>query len=117
MAEGQLPATLNLVADAAGVEAALELALSRGGTRLRVPQRAEGSDLAAIVGVDAARAIVDALADERLEIPLAKAVIYRWLRAKNWSQERAGAAVKICRRTAQHWDRDPKPAAQIDLFD
>ncbi|ANK79408.1 MAG: hypothetical protein TEF_00345 [Rhizobiales bacterium NRL2] len=115
MAEGRLPATLNLVADAAGVEAALELALARGGTRLRVPQRAEGSDLADIVGIEAARAVVAELADERLEIPLAKKSIYRWLRSKGWSQERAGHAVRISRRTAQAWDRRDPENAQGEL--
>lgn len=111
-----LPNGLQLLAEAAGEEAALQIALARGGSRLRIPQKAAGSVLEDLVGIDAARAIVDALADERVEIPLAKKTLSEWLRGRNWSQERRAVALKTSRRTIQYWDTGTTPSRQGDLF-
>lgn len=81
-----------------------------------IPQRAEGSVLADIVGIDAARAIAQALAGELIEIPLAKRVLSDWLRCQGWSQERRAMALKAARRTIQYWDSGNIPSLQADLF-
>ncbi len=113
----RLPHGLQQLADAAGTEAALKIAMARGGSRLRIPQRAEGSAIADLVGIDAAREIIKHLADERIEIPLAKKILAYWLRRRRgWSQERTAAALKICRRTMQSWDKDFDDT-QLDLFE
>ena len=116
MPETPLPNALALLAEAAGTEAALTLALKRGGTRFGIPHRAEGSLLADLVGIDAARQIVQDLAGTRLEIPLAKRILAPWLHAQGWSQERIANALKVSRRTAQYWLTGTTPTRQYDLF-
>lgn len=112
----RLPHGLHKLADAAGVDAALSIALVRAGSRMLIPQRAEGSVLADIVGIDAARAIAQALAGERIEIPQAKRILSDWLRDRGWSQERRAMALKVSRRSIQYWDNDTTPSLQADLF-
>lgn len=116
MKQVSLPHGLQLLASAAGVEVALAIALARGGSRMLIPQRAEGSVLADIVGIDAARSISQALAGERIEIPQAKRMLNDWLQGQGWSQERRAMALKVARRTIQYWDGDNVPSLQADLF-
>lgn len=113
----RLPHGLQLLADAAGVDVALKIALERGGSRLRIPQKAAGSILEDLVGIDAAQAIVNDLADERIDIPLAKSILSDWLRALGWSQEKRAMALKMSRRTIQYKDADNTPTRQTSLFD
>lgn len=116
-ARGQnLPHGLRLLIEAAGEEAALKIAMEHGGGRLRIPKRAEGSDLAELVGIDAARAIVDSLADERIKVPLAKRQLSVRLKSAGWSQERRAKALKVSRSTIQSWDAASIPSLQRDLF-
>jgi hypothetical protein len=113
-----LPHTLNLIADAAGIDAAIELALRHGGSRLRIPQRAEGSQLEKIVGLDAARAIVAEMADDRIEIPAARRALAVWLREnRGWSQERIAKELHASRRSVQNWLSEKEPDRQFDMFD
>jgi hypothetical protein len=113
----RIPGTLQTISDAAGVEAALKLALECGGTRQRIPLVAEGSKLAEYVGIDAARRIVEALADERLTIPHARKPMAIWLRSQGWSQERVARELKVERRTVQLWEkRAALNPPQADLF-
>lgn len=112
----RLPHGLQQIADAAGIEAALVLGLRCAGRRLRIPQSAEGSDLAGIVGIDEARKIVEHLADERIEIPQAKKILAAWLRGQGWSQERVANTLRVARRTVQYWDTGTTPSMQSDLF-
>ncbi len=112
-----LPHGLQILADAAGIDAALEIALARGGSRLTIPDKAAGSLLAKIVGIDAAEKIVDELARERIEIPLAPQLLNDWLRENGWSQERRAEKLRKTRRTIQHWDAGTTPTRQRDLFD
>ncbi|WP_157831917.1 helix-turn-helix domain-containing protein [Thalassospira marina] len=92
------------------------IALERGGSRLRIPQKAEGSVLQEIVGIDAAEKIVKDLADERIEIPLAKKIVAAWLREQGWSQERIAMRLKVSRRSVQYWQSGTTPTRQSDLF-
>lgn len=117
ISRSDIPHGLRLLIEAAGEEAAVAIALRQGGARLRIPKKAEGSMLAEWVGIDAARAIVDSLADERIEIPLAKRHLNASLRAGGWSQERRAVALKVTRRTIQHWDAGSAQSRQIDFFE
>ncbi|HEY9081325.1 helix-turn-helix domain-containing protein [Magnetovibrio sp.] len=112
-----LPHGLQVIADASDVETALKIALARGGSRLQIPQKAEGSVLAEIVGIDAARKIVKDLANERLTIPLAKKALAFSLAARGWSQEKIAVELKVTRRTIQYWLTGNTPTRQIDMFD
>ncbi len=112
-----LPHGLQIIAEAAGIEAALELCMARGGSRLSIPQKAEGSIIENLVGIDAARKIVNELAGERIEIPTSKRILSNWLREKNWSQEQRAMRLKTSRRTIQNWDSGTTPSMQTDLFD
>jgi hypothetical protein len=115
---GPLPHGLRQLADAAGIEAALAIALARRGTRLRVPCRAEGSILEGIVGIDAARAIVNDLAEVEIQVPLAKKVLARWLRfEQGWPVPKIAHRLGIAPRTLQYWFSDSTPRLQHDLFD
>lgn len=111
-----MPHGLSLIAEAADAEVALIIALHRGGSRLQIPQKAEGSLLEELVGLDAARKIVKDLADERIEIPLAKKILASWLREQGWSQERIAMKLKVSRRTVQYWQAGNTPSRQTDLF-
>lgn len=113
----RLPHGLQIIADAAGIEVALELAMARGGSRLSIPQNADGTILENIVGIDAARKIVNELANERIEIPLSKRLLSDWLRSQGWSQERRAVVLKASRRSIQNWDGGGAPTMQADLFD
>ena len=111
-----LPHGLTQIAEASDAETALKIALERGGSRLRIPQKAEGSLLEQIVGIDAARKIVKDLADERIDIPLAKKIVAGWLHDQGWSQEKIAVRLKISRRTVQYWQSGQTPSRQADLF-
>lgn len=113
----RLPHGLQILAEAAGIDAALTIAMERGGTRLTIPQKADGTIIEKFVGIDAARKIVDELAGERIEIPLAKRIMSDWLREQGWSQEKRAAKLKASRRTIQNWDGGGAPTMQTDLFD
>lgn len=110
-----LPHGLQMIAEVAGVDVALTIALARGGSRLLIPQRAEGSILEELVGIDAARQIAQALASERIEIPQAKRVLSNWLKDQGWSQEQRAMQLKVARRSIQYWDGDTTPRLP-DLF-
>lgn len=112
-----LPHGLQVIADATDVDTALTIALERGGSRLQIPQKAEGSVLTEIVGIDAARKIVKDLANERITIPLAKKAVAFWLSDLGWSQEKIAMRLKLSRRTIQYWLTGTTPTRQIDMFD
>ena len=107
-----VPHSLNQLIDAAGHEAAAKIVLAMRGKRLFIPQKPEGSQLAEIVGIDDARKIVDELANERIEIPVARKFLNAWLRAKGLSQENRAHAIGVCRRTIQYWDKGNTPVRE-----
>lgn len=64
------PASLVVVADAIGDEAALTLVKRMGGTRLRIPRHPRsGSNLTEAIGLPAARMLADMLWGAEIEIP------------------------------------------------
>lgn len=119
MTKHPLPAGLNALADAAGVDVAMQIALARGGARLQIPLNADGSILVDLVGIDAARKIVNHLAGERITIPLGHRILNTWLRDdQEKSQEYRAMKLRKGRRTIQNWDgQDRTSGAEPDLFD
>lgn len=114
----QLPHGLKMIADVSDVEAALTIALKRRGTRMRIPQVAEGSVLEEIVGIDAARKIVDELADEVIEIPIAQKPLALWLHGeKKWKIRVIANRLGISRRALQKWVNNKPTHQHPDLFD
>lgn len=113
-----LPHGLKIIADATDEETALTIALERRGTRMRIPQVADGSVLADIVGIDAARRIVDELADEVIEIPIAQKPLALWLyHEKNWKVREIANKLGISRRSIQKWVNNKPTHQHPDLFD
>lgn len=108
-----LPHALRILVEAAGEDAALAMALARGGTRMRIPRRPDGI-LLELVGQSSAEQIVNCLADEYLEIPQAKRVLSLWLKARGWSQERRANALKVARRSIQYWDKGDLPPLPVE---
>ena len=64
-----LPEILHRIADCAGLGAAMALARAYGGIRINIPKNIEGSQLARVVGLDAAQKIVKELGHGQCLIP------------------------------------------------
>ena len=65
-----LPGVLGDIAEAAGEAAAVTLCRAQGGREIVIPVRPAGSQLAGIVGIDAAERIVAALGPGRVRLPV-----------------------------------------------
>ena len=118
-----LPPTLAQIAEAAGVPAALALAKARGGRTVTIPQRAAGSVLARIVGVEAAEKIIDAFGYGTLEIPFGPFGGERARRIAVMEAIEGGASVSqaagqcgVHMRTVKRVKRKMREAAQPDLL-
>src|SRR3546814_8388400 len=101
-----IPHVVRLLIEAAGENVALTIVQQLGGSRLRIPKRAEGTRLEKLVGTDAARALVDSLADERLEIPLANRFVNARLQDRGMNQEARAATLRVSRASIQRWDAE-----------
>ena len=113
-----IPAGFRVLADAAGEDAAITICLAYGGTRLYVPYSAVGTKLEDLIGLEAARKIVDVAAGNALEIPLSARVLSNALAQRGWSQERRARVLCRARRTIQRWDNDTVPSFPlVDLID
>ncbi len=78
----------NHLIDTVGFDLAMTLMLELGGTRQRVPLRAEGSLIARVIGEDAARELSQKYSNERWTIPCSTEVVAQWLfRDRGYSQE------------------------------
>ncbi len=105
MTHHPLPGTLAEIADHAGRETALAIALAHGGQVWRVPARADspaGQALAETVGEAAAAALIAALGGHVLEIPLARRQVVRWLAGQGFGSRKIAArlhmSVRVVRR-------------------
>lgn len=102
-----LPDVLQRIAMCAGLGAAMALAKAYGGIRINIPKKVEDSELAKIVGLDAAEKIVKALGHGQCLVPMGAArgeaarreVARRVLRNGGTSVE-AALAADISERTA-----------------
>lgn len=97
-----LPYWIRAIAQIAGLDAAMTLALEAGGTRIYIPQKASGSLLQSIVDVEAAEKICAEFGGERIEVPLVNNHLAVWLSNKGWSQEQIATRLRLCRRSVQY---------------
>lgn len=81
----KIPAELSWLAEPLGEAALLALIEARGGTRLYVPHRAVGVELAELIGEDAAFRLCKALGGQDIKVPLAKEWRCRVYRARRMS--------------------------------
>lgn len=113
-----LPGVLGDIARLAGEDAALNIALRHGGTRLSLPQQATpDTALARLVGMDAAAKICAELGGDRVEIPLAKPAVIRWLRDQGHTVSAIARMLHCNERTVREHANGPGgDARQADLF-
>ncbi|MBS4046165.1 MAG: hypothetical protein KG075_07475 [Alphaproteobacteria bacterium] len=97
-----LPHGLQQIADVAGVDVAVTLAMAIAPERLHVPKKALGSKLATIVGLEAANKIVAAYGGERIDIPLGKRALALHLLDRGHSVTQVGKLLKMARRSVQY---------------
>ena len=112
----RLPATLAAIAEVAGLDAAIKIALHHGGGRLYVPSRAPGSALADLIGLDAAQALARDMGGDRLIIPMAKRAIAGRMIADGVSIDQVAIRLKMSRATLYRWRGGADPR-QTDFFD
>lgn len=119
---------LSIVARVAGDEAANRLAISAGGTEMKLSARA-GSRLVELVGQDAATALVDELGATKVVIPMGhlrgahgRRVAAAQLLAQGVPQAKAALAVDVHQRTIERLaekirETEAGRKANPDLFD
>ena len=117
-----LPAGLGEIADHAGREAALTIALEHGGQSWRVPARAdhpEGQALTALLGRDAAQALIAGCGGHVMEVPLARRAVVAWLAGRGVHAPQIASLLRISRRTARRYIRETrsKHRTQRDMRD
>lgn len=98
-----LPKGLNIIADVAGEEAAITLAVALGGGEIDVPKQPAGSRLEALVGAAAAAALSAAYGGSRLEIPVARRSVAYWLFARGASVAEVKRDLRMTRRAVQNF--------------
>lgn len=59
------------IEEAIGLEMAVVLLRAKGGTEISIPVQADGSALAALIGVEATQKLIDAMGAGRLTLPMA----------------------------------------------
>ena len=80
-----LPGVLAEIAEIAGRDAAMELALKLGGEALYVPRPARldpDHRLVVVVGVEASVRIAERFQGEAIDVPLARRALTRWMAAR-----------------------------------
>lgn len=123
-----LPPILAQIAEAAGLPAALKLAHARGGRTVTIPQKAPGTILAKIVGIDEATKIIEAFGAGDLDIPLGHIGAFKTqARARRKGVQaaiEAGASVReaagktgVHMRTVKRVKAQMREAGTLPLFD
>ena len=111
-----LPGVLAEIAGVAGREAALALALARGGDTLYVPRpdSIEGRHpLAGAVGLDAARRIAGRYSGETLSVPRARRALVRHLAARGLGAREIAARLGISVSAARRYRRRPVQGTMV----
>lgn len=89
-----LPPVLRIVAQAAGIAAALRLVEQRGGVAVYVPHSAQaGHELATLVGLAGLQALCKAYAGEHFVVPMARAALTE-IRDRQLRAERSTSSVR-----------------------
>ncbi len=104
-----LPGVLAEIAGVAGREAALAIALAHGGDDgWDVPRSLDGAagrDLAALIGPEAAEAVVRRLGGGAVSVPMARRAVGGWLSGRGFSTPEIAAALGVTRRAARRYRR------------
>jgi len=106
-----LPAVLDEIADHAGRDAALAIALAHGGRAWRVPRLltdAEGRAMEQLVGPVAARALIEGCGGHVLEVPLARRAVVAWLGMEGLAASEIADRLRISQRTARRYLREAR---------
>ena len=89
-----LPPVLRIVAQAAGIAAALRLVEQRGGVAVYVPHSAQaGHELATLVGLAGLQALCRAYPGEHVVVPMARAALTE-IRNRQLRADRASSSVR-----------------------
>lgn len=124
----RLPAVLRLVAEAAGIEAALKLAQAKGGIRIYVPHKIPADHwLLPLVGEAGAEALRKRYAGETIPLPLGLSGTLQNAKLAARQALDQGASVAQAARTAGLSERsvyamlqrsgEKAPSRQLKLFD
>lgn len=90
------PSEIAWISDVIGAEATLLLVREFGGMRIRIPKEAsQAIELAAVIGLDAAKKAVAAWTDDRLRIPLVRWWQARCLHAEGKSTREIARALRV----------------------
>jgi len=112
-----LPAVLAEIADHAGREAALAIALAHGGRSWRVPvceDSLEGHKLVELIGARHAAALIAGCGNHVLEVPLARRAVVAWLAGRGFAVSQIAAQLRISRRTARRYIRETRKEEHND---
>ncbi len=104
----ELPGVLAEIAELAGREAALKLALAMGGEQIHVPRPDNvkaGHPLAGAIGAPAAVLVSGRFAGESLYVPKARRALARHLHAKGTPKAAIAARLGVSIKTARQYVR------------
>ncbi|WP_419737792.1 hypothetical protein [Ruegeria sp.] len=110
-ASAPLPASLAEIADHAGREAALAIALEHGGQSWRVPARDQSPDgqaLIALLGHAPAQALMQGCGGHVLEVPLARRAVVLWLAGRGMGTGEIARALRIATGTVRRYRREAR---------
>lgn len=111
-------ATILSIAEAIGLEAAFRLVEERGGARIFVPKKTVGSELARLIGEDAAAAMAREFAGLQIKVPVARVWRVVTYRAAGYSYDRIATRVRCDLTTVRDiLKRQEMKSQQLDLFD
>ena len=103
---GNLPGVLDEIAEVAGREAALALALHMGGRDIHVPKPRNvgaGHRLAAVMGLEAARSFAGRFRGEQIYVPKARRALTAHLSGQGMAVSRIAERLGISRATAYQY--------------
>ena len=100
-----LPGVLAEIADVAGRDAAIEIAVALGGRRLYLPRTGRPPPALTRIAGDRARLFAARYAGETIDIPLAHRAVARYLARRGFGTAAIAARLGIAQRTAQRYVR------------
>ena len=93
-----LPFGLADILDLVSLEALARLIAEHGGQRIYIPKRAEGSQMAAVVGLEAATALCDRYGGDHLDVPVARRLANTLPHAEIFTRFQAGESANALAR-------------------
>ena len=101
-----LPGVIEEIAEVAGRQAAIRLAMRLGGSVIHVPRPSHVSPdhpLAEAIGIDAARAVAERFAGEGLYIPMSRRFVARHLSDEGLAARQIASQLGVSIRTVQRY--------------